>query len=80
MEATRETHEGKACIFVDPMGHAHAALITRVWGPQCANVVIVASPKAGEDSYGIKLERHTSLMHKSVQQAHGNYWYIPGEE
>lgn len=79
INATRETHIGKACIFVDPVGKEHDALITNVWGAQCVNVAYVTEDQ-GEDSYGRKIWRSTSLMHKTVQQAHGNYWYIPGEE
>lgn len=67
--------EGKACIFVDPVGKSHAAVITRVWGPQCINLAYVAHDQ-GEDSYGLKIWRATSLMHKSVVQAHGNFWHM----
>lgn len=72
VEATREW-EGRHCFFVDPVGKSIPALITRVWGPQCINLVIVTDDSQ-EDNYGLKLARHTSVMHASVQQAHGNYW------
>ena len=78
-EVTRETHRGKACIFFDPVGEPHDALITEVWGPQCINVVF-CNPKEGQnDNFGQKLVRFTSVMHGNVQQAHGNYWLLPGE-
>jgi hypothetical protein len=70
---------GKACVFFDPYGKPHAALITNVWGPQCINVAYVNGDDGQEDSYGQKIARSTSLMHGSVQQAHGNYWLLPGE-
>lgn len=78
-EVTRETHRGKACVFVDPVGKAHDALITEVWGKQCVNVVFVTDEDNQRDDYGQKLVRFTSVMHGSVQQAHGNYWLLPGE-
>jgi hypothetical protein len=31
------------------------------------------------DSYGQKLERVASVMHQTVQQAPGNFWFLPGE-
>lgn len=74
-----EQDEGKACVFVDPTGNPHAAIITRVWGPQCINVAYVALDQ-GEDGYGYKIWRSTSLMHRDIQQAHGNYWYFAEED
>lgn len=76
---TREEHRGAACVFVDPRGKAFPALITQVWGPQCVNVVYVNDADGQEDSFGQKLLRATSVMHGSVQQAHGNYWLLVGE-
>jgi hypothetical protein len=79
-EVTREEHRGKACIYVDPRGKAYEALITEVWGPQCVNVVYVNDVEGQRDSFGQKLQRATSVMHGSIQQAHGNYWLLLGEE
>lgn len=79
-EVTRETHRGKACVFFDPYGHPHDALITEVWGPQCINLVFCNPTEGQRDSYGQKLVRFTSVMHGNLQQAHGNYWLLPGEE
>jgi hypothetical protein len=76
---TREEHRGKACVYFDPRGRAYDALITEVWGPQCVNIVYVNDNEEQRDSYGQKLLRSTSLMHGSVQQAHGNYFLLPGE-
>jgi hypothetical protein len=67
-------------VYVDPRGRAYDALITEVWGPQCVNVVYVNDVEDQRDSYGQKLLRSTSVMHGSIQQAHGNYWLLPGEE
>lgn len=78
-KVTREEHRGKACVYVDPRGRHYAALITEVWGPQCVNVVYVNDVEEQRDSYGQKLLRSTSVMHGAIQQAHGNYWLLPGE-
>lgn len=71
---------GDACVFYDPRGHAYEALITAVWGPQCVNVVYVNDVEGQTDNYGQKLLRATSVMHGGIQQAHGNYFLMPGEE
>ena len=51
-EVTREKHRGTACVFVDPVGKAHDALITEVWGPQGVNVVYVTDEDGQIDNYG----------------------------
>lgn len=79
-EVKRETHRGTACTYVDPRGKAYDALITEVWGPQCVNVVYVNDVAGQSDNFGQKLQRATSVMHGSIQQAHGNYWLLPGED
>ena len=78
-EVTKEQHQGTACTYVDPRGRAYDALITAVWGPQCVNVVYCNDVDGQRDNYGQKLLRATSVMHGGVQQAHGNYWLLPGE-
>lgn len=79
-KVTREDHRGTACTYVDSRGRPYAALITEVWGPQCVNVVYVNDVAGQSDSYGQKLQRASSVLHGSIQQAHGNYWLLPGEE
>ncbi|QIG71393.1 hypothetical protein EVB32_279 [Rhizobium phage RHph_TM39] len=76
---TREEHRGTACKYYDTRGKAYDAIITEVWGPQCVNLVYVNDVEGQKDSYGQKLIRSCSVMHGSVQQAHGNYWMLPGE-
>tara|TARA_B100001146_G_C16162243_1_gene426184 strand:- start:1015 stop:1302 length:288 start_codon:yes stop_codon:yes gene_type:complete len=78
-EVTRETHRGTHCIFVDPRGKEYDALITEVWGPQCINLLYINDHEGQRDSYGQKVLRASSVMHGSMQQAHGNYWLLPGE-
>lgn len=79
---TKVTKEdiGTACIYVDPRGRAYDALITAVWGEQCVNLIYVNDVEGQRDSYGQKMLRQSSCMHGSIQQAHGNYWLLPGEE
>lgn len=67
---------GEACIYVDPKGVEFNALVTGVWGPNCINLVTLVSDVNQTDSCGRKTVRYTSCMHKNVQEAHGNYWYI----
>lgn len=70
---------GQPCVYFDPRGRPYPALITAAWGPQCVNVVYVNDVEGQTDSYGQKLLRATSVMHGAIQQAHGNYWLLPGE-
>jgi hypothetical protein len=70
---------GRACVFVDPRGKRYPALITAVHGKQCINLVYVNDADGQKDSYGQKVMRNSSCMHGNVQQAHGNYWLLPGE-
>ena len=79
-EATQDD-VGCHAIFTDPVGKEHDALITAVWGSQCVNVTFVDDDPNQRDSCGRKLNRqYTSVMHGSVQQAHGNFWMWPGEK
>lgn len=71
---------GKWCEYTDARGRPYPALITAVWGPQCINVVYVNDVEGQTDNYGQKLLRATSVMHGDIQQAHGFFWMLPGEE
>lgn len=70
----RKPQIGDPVVFVDPVAVAHAALVTNVFGDKCVNVVFVSKDDAKGDPYGRQLERNTSCVHQSLQQAHGNYW------
>jgi plastocyanin len=72
---------GDAVIYVDDKGVQHNALVTAVWGNEYEgsgkpglNLVFVSGDEKKDDSYGIQIERQTSVCHKVVQPAHGNYW------
>jgi hypothetical protein len=71
---------GKPCVYVDPRGKHYAALITAVHGGECINLVYVNDAEGQKDNYGQKVMRSSSCMHGNIQQAHGNYWLLPGEE
>ena len=43
------------------------------------NLVYVSKDTAKQDSYGRQIERATSVVHKTLQPAHGNYWVWPDE-
>lgn len=59
--------------YVDECGVVRDALVTASWGSSI-NVVVISKDENQTDSYGRKLERETSQVHKSQQQAPGRYW------
>jgi len=79
---------GSAIKFVDEFGKPHDALVSIWWGKRvegihngepfvtepCCNLLYVVSDEKKEDCYGRQMDRSTSVVHKSSQQAHGNYW------
>jgi hypothetical protein len=65
---------GDAVVFYDPVGRAHAAIVTAVWNPPMVNLVFVSHDEARTDVYGRQIERATSLYHKSQTTVHGQYW------
>lgn len=83
----REYKVGQSVIYVDHYGKAHDALITIWWNgdqtiesylsqygdPGC-NVVYVDKDELKRDTYGRQILRETSVIHKSKQPAHGNFW------
>jgi hypothetical protein len=80
---------GQHIKFVDPHGIARDALVTIWWDgmsgyssknePGC-NLVYVSEDPQANDQYGRQLAgRQTSVVHKSAQPAHGNYWCWPDE-
>lgn len=88
----REYKVGQHVIFVDPTGVRHDALVTVWWtwdkassyqsntGMPGCNVVFVSDDERKSDQYGRQIEeRFTSVLHKSYQPAHGNYWMFPDE-
>jgi len=84
----RQPHVGDVVIFTDPEGVDQNALVLAVHGDvklngcmPCINAVRVARDKSKQDPYGRQTEKgHTSIVHVSVQPAHGLYWRWPGEE
>ena len=79
MTSVTQDDVGRACVFHDPRGRAYDALITAVHGSQCVNLVYVNDAAGQKDNYGQKVMRSSSCMHGNIQQAHGNYWLLPGE-
>ncbi len=75
--------KGGHVIWVDPVGQPHDALVTAIWGdPEgtpSSNVVVVNLEDGQTDSYGQKIQRETSVVHKANQSAHGRFWHLPGE-
>ncbi len=75
---------GGPVIYVDPVAQTHDALVTAVWGDPatsvpCINIVLVSPDETMQDSYGRQISRQTSLCHRSVNPAHGNYYMMHGD-
>lgn len=70
---------GKAVKYVDHQGVERDALVTTIHGPAeknpSINVVFVSGDESRQDGYGRQTEHDSSVVHKSQQYAHGNYWY-----
>lgn len=79
-------------IYVDPKGVPHAALVTIWWtggqdiptyrsasGEPGCNLIFISGDENRRDSCGRQAEHATSVVHKSKQVAHGNYWCWPDE-
>lgn len=80
MDPKQSINIGDVVTLTDPFGVEHNALVTTVFdnmsggGMPGVNVVIVSGDPANGDPYGRQTERATSVVHKSAQPAHGNYW------
>lgn len=75
---------GGMVIYVDPVARRYDALVTAVWGDPaatvpCINLVYVNPDESTQDSYGRQISRQTSLAHRSVNPAHGQYYMMPGD-
>lgn len=83
---------GAHVIYFDEFGEPHDALVTIWWmgvaeikdyraenGEPGCNVVFVEDDVKKEDSYGRQINRATSVVHKSKQNAHGFKWCWPSE-
>lgn len=75
---------GSRVIYVDTVAVQFDALVTAVWGDPatqvpCINLVFVTKDEAMQDSYGRQISRQTSLCHRSVNPAHGQYYMMPGD-
>lgn len=80
MSEPRKAKIGQDVVFVDPVGQACPAVVTASWGWPSVNIVIVSRDENKTDTYGRQIERHTSIVHQSVQPAHGNYWRFTDEK
>jgi hypothetical protein len=70
---------GQHVVWHSPVAVPHDALVTAVHTPTCINIVLCAD-EGQTDQYGRQIARHTSLSHKSANEAHGNYWRFVDEE
>lgn len=65
---------GGSVVYTNPRGKTCVALVTAVWGINCINLVYVAEEENQTDNYGRKIARESSLMRKSSDSAHGQFW------
>lgn len=75
---------GARVIYVDPVAVQHEAIVTAVWGNPaecvpCINIVFVNPDDKMQDPYGRQIARQTSLSHRTVNPAHGQYYMLPGD-
>ncbi|HEY2509510.1 MAG TPA: hypothetical protein VGI39_01520 [Polyangiaceae bacterium] len=81
--SNRDIKVGQAIVFIDGQRERHDALVTRTWeslgGMPGVNLVLVSSDEAKGDPYGRQIERHTSIVHLSVQPAGAFCWCLPTE-
>lgn len=72
---------GDSVVFTDPVAQEHQALVTAVWGDNnpAINIVFVSDDANRTDQYGRQLEHHTSVVHRTMQSAHGMFWRRHGE-
>jgi hypothetical protein len=88
----RKYSENSSVVYVDPHGVEHTALVTIWWtgnrevsayrsenGEPGCNLLWVSDDDTKTDPYGRQIERATSVVHKTKQAAHGNYWCWPDE-
>jgi hypothetical protein len=58
---------------------APAGYVSPTGEPGC-NLIFISGDPARKDSCGRQTEHSTSVVHKSNQPAHGNYWCWPDED
>jgi hypothetical protein len=71
---------GDFVIYTDEIRNDHNAVVTAVWGPDCINVVFVASDESKTDSYGRQIERQTSVARYSETNNFGRCFREVGVE
>ncbi len=80
MEKEEKINVKGPIIFVDEYGIPRDALVTMKFTGMSGgnvhgcNLVFVEGDPKRDDSYGRQMGRETSVVHKSVQAAPGNYW------
>lgn len=74
--AIADTRIGQTVVYVDPHGEEHDALVVNTFGPGASaiNVAFVSGDDHRQDGFGRQIERQSSVVHQSMQSAHGNYW------
>jgi hypothetical protein len=74
------------CIFSDPYGVLHEALITQVWSvnqenePMTVNLVHASKDEKKTDQYGQQIEHRTSVPRVNEHSAHGMWFCLDVKE
>ncbi len=65
---------GSSVVYYNDIGCPRNALVTAVHGETCVNLIYVSRNVQETDQYGRQIKRASSVVHKSCQESHGNYW------
>ena len=78
MNANQTIQIGDSVRFTDALGKERSALLTAIWGDRAStpavNIVYVSDDESRTDQYGRQTVHYTSVVHKSMQSAHGMFW------
>lgn len=70
---------GEHIVFLCSQRKRHDALVTAAWSATCVNLVLVSDDERETDSYGRQIARHTSCVHRILNDAGGMCWVWPDE-
>lgn len=70
---------GEQIVFIDSFRKKHNALVTAPWSDTCVNLLYVSDDEQKSDSYGRQIERETSCVHISLNDAKAMCWAFADE-
>jgi hypothetical protein len=75
----RKPQYGDHVVFIDEFRKHHNALVTAPWGETCVNLLYVSADEQKTDSYGRQIERESSCVHLTCNEAKAHCWAWPDE-